>query len=121
MAFVWLINGGGPNYLLTGMILQVAIAYEMGIQITTRGHKVTHRSHLMQMYGNLEGVCLRISCIVGVGVILMTPSQTIVNYIIYSLGTNKKSTIISYYNLGPCKKTLVHSGFHEGLSRPLQK
>ena len=23
MAFSWLINGGGPNYLLTGMILQV--------------------------------------------------------------------------------------------------
>ena len=23
MAFLWLINGGDPNYLLTGMILQV--------------------------------------------------------------------------------------------------
>ena len=26
MAFVWLINGGDPNYLLAGMILQVLMA-----------------------------------------------------------------------------------------------
>ena len=31
MAFSWLINGGDPNYLLTGMILQVPYKASLGV------------------------------------------------------------------------------------------
>ena len=37
MAFLWLINGGDPNYLLIGMILQV-------------GHPISHKIHGVGIY-----------------------------------------------------------------------
>ena len=37
MAFLWLINGGDPNYLLIGMILQVA-TYHIKVLPKTVGY-----------------------------------------------------------------------------------
>ena len=36
MGFLWLINGGDPNYLLTGMILQVG-GWGMGVCLKSLG------------------------------------------------------------------------------------
>ena len=53
MAFLWLINGGDPNHLLTGMILQVRpgqAEYSPNISGTKNGGILTYK-----LYG--YGLC----------------------------------------------------------------